>query len=62
MQFLLSPDCVYATVWMHHMDAELAYREKAKPELYRNVTSNIEQILEAIFLKTAAVWPPTFHL
>ena len=36
--------------------------EKAKQELHKNTTSHIEQILEAISHKTAAVRPPTSHL
>ena len=47
---------------MHHMDADWAYREKAKWELHKNVTSYNEQILEATSHKTAAVRPPTSHL
>ena len=32
---------------MHYMDADKAYREKARLELHKNATSYIEQILEA---------------
>ena len=42
---------------MHHMDADEAYREKARRELHKNATSYIEQNLEAISHKTAAVRP-----
>ena len=31
---------------MHHIDADKAYKEKAKRKLLKNVTSYIEQILE----------------
>ena len=41
------------------MDADKAYREKSRLDLHKNTTSNIEQILEATFHETAAVWPPT---
>ena len=47
---------------MHHMDADKAYREKARRELYKNATNYIEQILEATSHKTAAVWLPTSYL
>ena len=49
-------------LWMHHMDADWAYREKAGQELLKNATSYIEQILEATPHKTPAVQPPTSHL
>ena len=32
---------------MHHMEADEAYREKARRKLHKNVTSCIEQIQEA---------------
>ena len=44
------------------MDADKAYWEKARRELLKNATNNIEQILEAVSHKTAAIWPPTSHL
>ena len=44
------------------MDADSAYREKAKWELCKNATSQIEQIQETTSHKAAAVWPPTSHL
>ena len=47
---------------MHHMDDGSAYREKAWQELHKNVTSYIEQILEAKANKTTAVRLPTSHL
>ena len=49
-------------IWMHYMDADLAYREKAWQERHKNATSYTEQILEVISNETAAVRPPTFHL
>ena len=36
-----------STVWMHHMDADQANRERAIQEIHKNATSCIEQILEA---------------
>ena len=52
---------VYTIIWMHHMDANKAYREKAWGQLHKNATSYIEQILEATSHKTAAVQSPTSH-
>ena len=50
-QFLTSSGCVNSTIWMHPMDADEAYKQKAKRELHKNVTSYIEQILEATLTK-----------
>ena len=47
---------------MHDMNSDKAYREKARWELDKNVTSYIEQILEVISHKAAAVRPPISHL
>ena len=47
---------------MHLMFADFAYRGKARQDLHKNAASYMEQILEATFHKTAAVWPPTSHL
>ena len=49
-----------SNIWMHHIDA--TYKEKAWRELHKNATSYIEEILEAISQKTAAVRSPTSHL
>ena len=62
MQFLPNSVCVNSTVWMHHMDADLAYRGKARLELHKNAKSYIEQVLEATSHKTTAVQPPISHL
>ena len=40
---------------MEHIDFVLAYREKARLELHKNVTRYTEQILEVTSHKTAAV-------
>ena len=50
------------TVWMHHLDTDKAYREKAWQQLHKDATSCIKQILEVTSHKTAAVWPPTNYL
>ena len=47
---------------MHHIDAYKTHREKAWWELHKNVTSFIEQILEATSHETTAVRPLTSHL
>ena len=47
---------------MQHMDADKAYREKAKQELLKNVISYTEQILEATSHETAGVQTPTSYL
>ena len=44
---------------MHHLDADLAYTEKACRQMHKNATGSIKQILEATSLKTAALLPPT---
>ena len=36
MGFLSSCGCVNTTVWMHHMDANKTYEEKARWELHKN--------------------------
>ena len=38
------------------MDGEKAWRQ-----LHKNAASNIEQVLEAVTHKAAAVWPLTTH-
>ena len=49
-------------VWMHYMDANKMYGEKAWWQLRKNAASNIEQVLEAALHKAAAVRPSTIHL
>ena len=44
---------------MNDIDAEKAYREKARRELHKNVTSDIEEILKATSHETATVRPLT---
>ena len=48
-------------IWMHYMDANETYGEKAWRQLHKKSASNIEQILEATPHKTAAIRPPTKH-
>ena len=47
---------------MHHMDGDKTLRDKARRELHKNTTSNIEQILKATLYKTTAVRSLTSHL
>ena len=37
------------------------YGEKVCQQLHKNAASNIEQVLETVPYKAAAVWPPTTH-
>ena len=48
-------------IWMHHMDANETYGEKAWRQVRKNVASNIEQVLEPTSHKTAAVRSPNIH-
>ena len=57
--------CNFSKQWscqFYYMDADKAYREKAKWELRKNATSYIEQILEVTSHETADLWPPTSYL
>ena len=62
--FFPSSGRVNSTVWVHHMVADKAYRKKkeARREQQKNVTSCIEQILEATSHETTIVRPPTSYL
>ena len=60
-QFLPSSSRVDTAVWMHYMDANQTYREKALLQLHKNAASNIEHVLDTISQKAAAVRPPTTH-
>ena len=60
--FFPSSGRVNTSVWMHYMDADLAYREKAWRQLRKNAASFTEQVLEAASHKAAAVWTPTTYL
>ena len=60
--FFPTSGSINSTIWMHLVDADKAYRVKARQELHKNATSYIEQIQEATSFKTAAVRLPTSHL
>ena len=61
-QFLPSSGRVDTAIWMHYVDANKTYGEKAWRQLHKNAASNIEQVLGAAPNKAAAVHPPTIHL
>ena len=48
-------------IWMHYMDANKTYGEKAWRQLHKNPASNTEQVLEAAPHKAAAVRPLSLH-
>ena len=60
-QFFSSSGHVDSAVWMHYMDANLTYGEKAWQQLRKNVASNIKHVLEAAPHKAATIWPLTTH-
>ena len=45
-----------------HSTLYFAYEEKARRELHKNLTSYIEQFVEATSHKTVTVRPPTSYL
>ena len=51
--------CIDTTVWMHYMDANKTYGEKAWLQLHKNAVSNIKQVLDAATRKATAVRPLT---
>ena len=38
---------VITAIWMHHMDANFTYGEKASLQIHKDAASHIEQFLEA---------------
>ena len=60
-QFLPGSGRVDTAIWMHYMDANKTYGEKAGRQLHKNAASNFEQVLEATSHKAAAVPPPTTY-
>ena len=60
-QFLPNSGRIDTTIWMHYLDANKTYGEKAWRQLHKNAGSNIEQVLEATSHKKAAARPPTTH-
>ena len=60
MELLPSSSYVSSTIWLHHIDAVKAYREKAKRVLH--AMSYIEQFQEATSYEAAALQLPTSYL
>ena len=60
-RFFPSSGHVVTAIWMHYMDTNKTYGEKAWQQLHKNAVGCIEQVLEAKPYKTAAVRPPAFH-
>ena len=54
--------CIHTTIWMHHTSVNKTYSEKTRREIHKNATRCLEQILEVIPHKTAAVRSLTSHL
>ena len=44
--FLSSCDCVFTTIWMHHMDTNKIHGQKTRCVLHKNATCCFEQILK----------------
>ena len=61
-EFLPSSAYVNSAQWIHHMGTDKMYKEKARLERHKIVTSHIEQILEATSHKTTAVRLPISYL
>ena len=57
----IEPRRINADIWMHHVDANEAYGEKAWRKLRKNATSCIEPVLGAPPHKIATVRPPNTH-
>ena len=47
--------------WMHYLDADLTVGEEARRQLYKNVKSNIEQVLAATPHKAPTIRSPTTY-
>ena len=46
---------------MHYLDANKTAGEKARRQLHKNATTNIEQVQEETPHKTPTIRPPTSH-
>ena len=60
-QFLPGSGHINTAVWMHYLDANKTAGEKARWQLHKNVTSNIEQVLAATPHKAPTIRPPASH-
>ena len=61
-QFFPSSGRIDTAVWMHYVDANWMYGEKAWRQLHKDATNYVKEFQEVTSLKTAAVRPPTTHL
>ena len=52
---------VDTAVWMHYLDADKTVGEEARRQLYKNVASNIEQVLAVTPHTAPTVRPPTTY-
>ena len=50
---------VDTAIWIHYMDANETYGEKAWQQLRKNAASNVEQVLEAALHEAAFIRPLT---
>ena len=50
---------VGTAIWMHYIDTNKTYGEKAWRQFHKNAASNIKQVLEATPRRAAAVRPPS---
>ena len=55
MRILPSGSHVSTVVWLHHLEFNESPGEKARWELYKDGTCCLEQVLEAVPHKTAAL-------
>ena len=60
-QFLPGSGRIDTAVWMHYLDANSTAGEEAWRQLHKNVTSNIEQVLEATPHKAPTIRQPASH-
>ena len=60
MQFFPRSGRIDTAIWMHYMDANKTYGEKACLLLHKNAASNIEQVLEAAPQKSTSC-TVTYH-
>ena len=48
-------------VWMYHLDANKTARKEARQQLYKDVVTNIKQVLAATPHKAPTIRPPASH-
>ena len=60
-QFLPGSSRVDTAVWMHYLDPNKTAGEEARQQLYKNVASNIEQVLAATPHKAPTIQSPASH-